>query len=119
MASVVTIAGSPSAPSRSAAILDYARGLLVDRKFEVLAITIRDLPAEDLIKGRYDSPAIQAAKGLIDIAEGIIVATPVYKAAYSGVLKTFLDVLPANVFTGKWLLPIVSGGSNAHSLALD
>ena len=49
----------------------------------------------------------------------VIVATPIYKAAYSGLLKVFLDLLPAEALRGKTVLPLASGGSVAHLLALD
>ena len=39
-------------------------------------------------------------------------ASPVYKAAYSGVLRVLLDLLPQWVFGGKVVLP-------AHALAVD
>jgi FMN reductase len=52
-------------------------------------------------------------------AQAIVVATPVYKAAYSGVLKLLLDVLPQTAFKGKAVLPLATGGSPNHMLALD
>ena len=48
-----------------------------------------------------------------------MVATPVYKAAYSGVLKVFLDLLSQNALQGKTVLPLATGGSPHHMLALD
>jgi len=49
----------------------------------------------------------------------VIVATPIYKAAYSGLLKAFLDLLPADALRGKTVLPLATGGSAAHLLALE
>jgi FMN reductase len=43
----------------------------------------------------------------------------VYKAAYSGVLKVFLDLLPQTALKGKTVLPLATGGSPHHMLALD
>ncbi len=74
---------------------------------------------EDLVHGLHSSPAIKAAGKLLDDAAGVIVATPVYKAAFSGVLKAFLDLLGQNVLQGKPVLPIAVGGSLAHLLAID
>ena len=42
-----------------------------------------------------------------------------YKASFSGVLKTILDVLPQDALAHKTVLPVASGGSLAHLLALD
>jgi len=47
------------------------------------------------------------------------VATPVYKAAYTGALKALLDILPPQALRGKTVLPIATGGSPAHLLVLD
>ena len=52
-------------------------------------------------------------------AHGIIVATPIYKASFSGLLKAALDILPQYAFVGKVILPLGTGGSLAHMLALD
>jgi FMN reductase len=56
-------------------------------------INVSDLPAEDLISAHFD-PAIQQANELVEKADAIIVASPVYKASYTGVFKTYLDLLP-------------------------
>jgi FMN reductase len=42
-----------------------------------------------------------------------------YKAAYTGILKTYLDLLPQNGLAGKIVLPIAIGGTIAHLLTLD
>jgi FMN reductase len=47
------------------------------------------------------------------------VATPVYKAAYTGALKALLDILPPQALRNKTVLPIATGGSPAHLLVLD
>jgi FMN reductase len=43
----------------------------------------------------------------------------VYKASYSGLLKALLDLLPQFALAGKTVLPLATGGTNAHVLALD
>jgi hypothetical protein len=43
----------------------------------------------------------------------------VYKASYSGLVKVFLDLLPQAGPAGKTVLPLVTGGSLAHMLAMD
>ncbi len=49
----------------------------------------------------------------------MIIATPLYKASYSGLLKSFLDLLPQAALARKPVLPFATGGSLAHLLALD
>nr|WP_315463159.1 NADPH-dependent FMN reductase [uncultured Rhodoferax sp.] len=117
--SVLLIAGSPSERSRTAALLEAAgqrleaRGVLVDR------LRVRDLSPQALLLADFGHPSISQATGRVADADVIIVATPVYKAAYSGVLKVFLDLLPQDGFKGKVVLPLATGGSPHHMLALD
>jgi FMN reductase len=116
---VVAIAGSPSHPSRSYAVLDYARRTVEREGLGTSIINVRDLPPEDLIYGKFNSPYLKEANDLVVQANGVIIATPVYKAAYTGVLKAYLDLLPQNGLAGKIVLPIVTGGTIAHLLAID
>ena len=117
--SALLIAGSPSERSRSAALLDavsqrlHARGALVDR------IHIRDLSPQALLLADFGHPTVVAATDQVAKARVLVVATPVYKAAYSGVLKVFLDLLPQTALKGKTVLPLATGGSPHHMLALD
>lgn len=117
--SVLLISGSPSAASRSTALLRHAQGLLASSGLSTDWIVVRDLPAEDLVHGRYDSEAIKIASAQIERADAVLIATPIYKAAASGVLKAFLDLLPQNALESKVVLPIGVGGSPAHLLAID
>ena len=49
----------------------------------------------------------------------MIVISPVYKASYTGVLKTFFDLIPEKGLSEKVILPIANGGSIAHLLSLE
>jgi FMN reductase len=119
MADIVLISGSPSAPSRSTTILEYARQRFTAQRFDVALISVREFPPAELILAKYNDPVFNEAKALLAGAAAVVVATPVYKAAYSGTLKTFLDILPQYALRGKIVLPIVTGGSPAHMLAID
>jgi FMN reductase len=89
------------------------------RGYEVSELDLRTLPAEDLLLGRADAPGVREAAAAVARAEGVVLATPIYKAAYSGLLKVFLDLLPQFALAQKTVLPIATGGSAAHVLALD
>jgi FMN reductase len=119
MSLVVTISGSPSAGSRTQALAAHAGAAIAGRGFEVAEINVRDLPPDALIYGRTDAEPIRRALGLIERASGVIVSTPVYKASYTGVLKAFLDLLPQFGLNGKVVLPLVTGGTVSHVLAID
>ncbi|MCX6938346.1 MAG: NADPH-dependent FMN reductase [Verrucomicrobia bacterium] len=119
MPSILLISGSPSASSRSAALLNQARARFAGAGLDTHLFTLRDFPAEDLILGRYDSPAFDSLKKHLEAASAVVVATPVYKAAYAGGLKALLDILPQTALRGKTILPLVTGGSPAHQLVID
>lgn len=117
--SILTLSGSPSATSKSHRILHQLATDLASRGLEVETLDVRELPAEALIKADFSHPSIQRAIDQVARATALIIATPIYKAAYSGVLKTFLDLLPQDGLAGKTVLPLATGGSLAHALALD
>jgi len=119
MSLVVTISASPAPTSRSQRLAERVAGAVTARGFEVQSINVRDLPAEDLLSGRGDSAGLRHAVGLIERAQGVVISTPIYKAAYTGVLKTFLDLLPQFGLAGKVVLPLATGGTIAHVLAID
>jgi FMN reductase len=119
MSLVVTITGSPSPGSLTAQLTAEVGAAIAGHGFEVEAINVRDLPPDDLLHARLESPALQRAFGLVERARGVVVSTPIYKASYSGVLKTFLDLLPQFGLAGKVVLPLATGGTLAHVLAID
>ncbi len=116
--SIVALSGSPSAHSRSAALLRHVLGRFADDVVRS-EIVLRDLPPAALVRADVDDPAIRRARDQVAAARLVVVATPIYKASYSGLLKTFLDLLPQDALRGKTVLPLGTGGSAAHLLALD
>jgi FMN reductase len=119
MNSVLIISGSPSSTSRTERLARSIAARVSARDVRASLLDVRNLPAEDLLHARFDAPSIVEATARVAEADGIIVATPVYKAAYSGLLKTFLDVLPQFALRGKVVLPLATGGTIAHVLAID
>ena len=116
---VVTLGASPSQRSRSGVLLEHAKRWLNQQGVEVVSYQVRDFPAEDLLHARFDSPKIIDLLQQIENADGLVIATPVYKASFSGALKTVLDLLPERALSHKVVLPIATGGSIAHMLAVD
>ncbi len=117
MPTIVALSGSPSPTSRSAKLLRHVAHQLPG--YDISYVAVRDLPAEALLGADINHPAIVSVAQSISDADGLIVATPVYKAAYSGLLKTLLDLLPQFALAGKTVLPLATGGTIAHVLAID
>ncbi|MFG2719110.1 NADPH-dependent FMN reductase [Streptomyces sp. NPDC048416] len=119
MATVLSVSGSPSITSRTARLLRHLDARLTAQGHDVIPLDIRDIPAEALLGADFRHPAIVEATELFARADGVVIGTPVYKAAYSGLLKSLLDLLPQYGLVGKTVLPLATGGSTAHVLAID
>ena len=116
---VLLIAGSPSLRSRSVALLEAVGERLAAQGADVERVLIRDLSPQALLLADTAHRTISHAIDQVARARVVVISTPVYKAAYSGVLKVFLDLLPQTALKGKTVLPLATGGSPHHMLALD
>lgn len=119
MAHVIFFSGSPTPTSRTTAVLDYAKAVLEQAGITTATIRVQDIPAEDLVYANFKSPAIQTAQEQLEAAKGVVVCTPIYKASYPGGLKAVLDLMPQYGLAGKIVLPIATGGTLNHLLAID
>ena len=117
--STLVISGSPSSTSRTArlAALVCERIAGLGQTSELL--DLRTLPARALLSADLADPEVAAAVERVARARGVVVATPIYKAAYTGLLKAFLDLLPQFGLRDKVVLPLATGGSIAHVLSID
>ena len=52
-------------------------------------------------------------------ADGIIAVTPIFSTSYSGLFKSFIDVLDPDSLQGKPVLIGANAGTPRHSLAID
>lgn len=114
---IFAISGSPAAASSTASLVDLSLRMLGGHASRHLRLSTLD-PAH-LVAGDAKHPSIAEAIAGIEEADGVIIATPIYKASYSGLTKLFLDLLPQYGLAGKAVLPLATGGSPAHVLALD
>lgn len=119
MSEIILISGSPLERSKSHVILRYAEKYFKENKLSTHLTSVRDFPPEDLVHGKYDSEAFRSFKDRLAAAKGVLLATPIYKGAYTGALKTLLDILPQYAFKDKIVFPIATAGSMAHLLAID
>jgi FMN reductase len=77
----------------------------------------RDL-ADNLVTG-FPNASLRQAVETVTGADGIIAVTPIFSASYSGLFKTFFDVLDKDALTGKPALIGATAGTARHSLALE
>lgn len=77
----------------------------------------RDL-ADNLLTGFPDAP-LRAAVETVVGADGLIAVTPIFSGSYSGLFKTFVDVLDRDALAGKPVLLGATAGTARHSLALE
>ncbi|MFG2757785.1 FMN reductase [Streptomyces wuyuanensis] len=92
-----------------------------DQKVEVEVIELRDLAtaiANNLVTG-FPSPTLGTAIDAVTKADGVIAVSPVFTASYSGLFKSFFDLVDPQALTGKPVLIAATGGTARHSLALD
>lgn len=119
MSDVVLLSGSPVVNSSSSKLLDVVGTLLYEENYATTKISIMDIPLADLFYGKINSTSLEKVLGEIENAKGIVISSPVYKASYTGALKLLFDILPKRAFQQKAVLPIMTGGSPAHLLALE
>jgi FMN reductase len=103
-----------------AAATDRALRLHGERT-QVEVIELRDLAHEltnHLLTG-FPSGALEAALDTVAGADAVIAVTPIFSASYSGLFKTFFDVLDADALAGKPVLLAATAGTARHSLALE
>jgi FMN reductase len=110
---VAVVVGNPKPRSRTydAAVLVAER--LGDGPPDVV-VDVVDLGAGLL---DWQDQATEEAVASVRSADVAVVASPTYKAAYTGLLKLFLDRFPSNGLAGVVAVPLMLGGGPAHSLA--
>jgi FMN reductase len=74
--------------------------------------------ADNLVTG-FPSGALRAAVETVTGADALIAVTPVYAASYSGLFKTFFDLLDEEALAGKPVLLAATAGTARHSLVLE
>lgn len=88
---------------------------------DVHLVELRELAveiAQNFTNG-FPGRALAAAQEAVAAADGLIVVTPVFSASYSGLFKSFFDVLEPETLAGKPVLIAATGGTARHSLVLE
>ena len=88
---------------------------------EVTVIELRDLAQDitnNLLTG-FAPPKLEAAITSVTESDGLIAVTPIFTTSYSGLFKSFVDVLDPQSIHGLPVLLGATGGTERHSLAID
>ncbi len=72
----------------------------------------------NLVTG-FPSPALERTIESITTADGLIAVTPIFTTSYSGLFKSFIDILDPSSLAELPVLLAATGGSERHSLAID
>ena len=103
----------------TAATVEALRQRGIETTVEVVELReyARDL-ADNLVTG-FANESLRGALETVTGADGVIAVTPIFSASYSGLFKTFVDVLDKDALTGKPVLVAATAGTARHSLALE
>ncbi|GGS12535.1 hypothetical protein GCM10010269_59750 [Streptomyces humidus] len=119
---LVVVSAGLSVPSSTRLLADrLARAVQGRASVDVQVVELRDLAVEiahQLTNG-FPGGKLAAAQEAVTGADGLVVVTPVFSASYSGLFKSFFDVLDQEALAGKPVLIAATGGSARHSLVLE
>ncbi len=124
---IAVISAGLSTPSSTRLLADRLAAATVtalgerDVEVRVQVVELREHAralADRLVTGFADD-TLQAALDTVAGADAIIAVTPVFTASYSGLFKTFVDVLEPDSLDGRPVLVAATAGTARHSLVLD
>jgi FMN reductase len=116
---IVGVVGNPRPESRTHALCRTLTAQLAaaapegaeTREVDLAALGHRVLDPSD--------PEASTAVETVLAASALVLASPTYKATYSGLLKAFLDRIGTGALAGTPAVPILLGGAPDHRLAVD
>ncbi|WP_328315922.1 FMN reductase [Streptomyces sp. NBC_00388] len=122
---LVAVSAGLGRPSSTRLLADRLAGAtageIKGREVEVRVVELRDLAtaiAGHLVAG-FPNPALRDAIDAVAGADGLIAVTPVFTASYSGLFKSFFDLIDNTALAGTPVLVAATGGTARHSLVLE
>lgn len=119
---LVVVSAGLTQPSSTRLLADrLATAVAAHADVSTRVIELRDLAvdiANNLVTG-FPAPKLGDALTAVQEADGLVVATPIFTASYSGLFKSFFDLVDNEALTGKPVLIAATGGTARHSLALE
>jgi FMN reductase len=124
---ITVLSAGLGVPSSSRLLADQlaaaAEHELTDAGYQVTVdvVELRDLAvdiANNFVTG-YAAPRLADVIAGVEASDGIIAVSPVFSASYSGLFKSFIDVLDPKSLDGKAVLLGATGGTDRHQMVLD
>jgi FMN reductase len=87
----------------------------------ITVVELRDLAHEitDTMLTGFPAAELKAAIETVTSADAVIAVTPIFSSSYSGLFKSFFDILEPRSLAGIPVLIAATGGTARHSLALE
>lgn len=118
--SVVTVSGSLHAPSKTGALLAAITAELGSRLWvEVTAVEVHTLAVTPGAFPSGQPEPVREALALIEAADLLVVAGPVYRGSYTGAFKQLFDLVGQDAILGTPVLLAATGGDASHSLVIE
>jgi FMN reductase len=112
----VVVVGNPKPASRTLAVAEATARALVGADSPVDVVEVCELGPR--LFGWGDEE-VAAAKAAVLAADVVVIASPVYKASYTGLLKAFLDHFGQDELAGAATVPVMVGAAPIHALAVE
>ena len=111
---IAVVVGNPKAGSRTLTVAVAVAQRLQGSSPDPLVVDLADHASELFVA---DSPAIEELLNSVAKSDVVVVASPTYKATYTGLLKAFLDRYPNEGLVRTVCIPVMTGAAPIHALA--
>jgi len=118
---IVGVSGSLSVPSRTTALVQA----VAEEFAKPLSATVEIIELGSLVGALAGThrgelgPAALAALASVEAADVIVVGSPAYRAAYTGIFKHFFDFVGQYALVDKPIVLTATGGSDRHALLVE
>ncbi|ATD58997.1 MAG: FMN reductase [Janthinobacterium svalbardensis] len=119
---LVAVSGGLQRPSKAAALAEHLMDLIADEVLcEQRLVELGQL-APQLAGATWRShlpETVERELAAVEQADILVVATPVFRGAYTGLFKHFFDFIHQDALIDKPVLLAATGGSERHALMID
>jgi FMN reductase len=124
---IVVVTAGLSEPSSTRLLADRLAGATADgllergvtAEVEVVELRVHARALADHLLTGFATGALRDALDSLRGADAVIAVTPVFQASYSGLFKSFFDVVETDALRGTPVLVAATGGTARHSLVLE